>query len=115
MDPDAFARNPNFDPTWWTFAHVAAGALSLLFWLALLGLAVWAFTRLTTPTQTPTVESGPPTAMDLLRQRYVLGEIDATTFEEMVERVMASEAWERSGGTYRGRAGRGLVDRRPAE
>ena len=35
-------------------------------------------------------------AIELLRRRYVLGEIDADTFEQMVEHVLASELSEQS-------------------
>ncbi len=36
-----------------------------------------------------------PSAFELLRRRYVVGEIDAPTFEEMTERLLVSEHMER--------------------
>ena len=33
----------------------------------------------------------PPSALEILRQRYARGEIDAVTFDQMRERIQASE------------------------
>ena len=98
MDSDGFAHHAYyFDPSW-SLGHVVAGTISMLFWLALMGFLIWSVYQLANR-QAPRVQQparpAGPSAMELLRQRYVMGDIDATTFEEMVERVMASEAWER--------------------
>lgn len=73
--------------------------LSLLPWLAVLGLLAWAALRSwarqpVAPQAEPTFGVGGTSAAELLRLRYVLGEIDAATFEEMLEHVLASEARE---------------------
>lgn len=64
-----------------------------LFWLAVLGVLIWALARLVShraqPNTLPPVGSG-PTALDILRQRFARGEIDATTFEQMRERLEGS-------------------------
>ena len=82
-------------PAW---ATVAMFALSVLPWLVVPSLLVWAASRwwsLQQPRVEPAIEPPPQiSAAELLRQRYVLGEIDATTFEEMLERVLHSEAQE---------------------
>lgn len=82
-------------PAW---ATVAMFALSVLPWLVVPGLFVWAASRwwaMQQPKVEPAIEPPPPiSAAELLRQRYVLGEIDAATFEEMLERVLHSEAQE---------------------
>ena len=76
--------------------------LGRIFMLVLLGLLIWGLIRMFTrgrhysmpprynpvpPTYTP----GPPpsqhSAMEILRQRYARGEIDAATFDSMRERL----------------------------
>lgn len=72
-------------------------SLGTIFWIAVLVVLVWALIRwLTTRTSTPVpppwsgVQSG-PTALEILRQRYARGEIDTATFEQMRERLEASD------------------------
>ena len=57
------------------------------FWLALVGVAVWALVRwvarmpLRSGSQRPVPTE--PSAQEILRQRYARGEIDTPTFEQM--------------------------------
>ncbi len=84
-------------PAW---ATVALYALSIVPWVVVPGLLLWAASRWgavqPAPKTGPALEPALPRAAELLRQRYVLGEIDAMTFEEMLERVLHSEAREAS-------------------
>ena len=71
-------------------------ALSTVLWIALLVLLVWALVRWLsskTSTPTPTMMQMPPSgpsALEILQQRYARGEIDTATFEQMRERLQAS-------------------------
>ena len=66
-------------------------------WMVLLVVLAWAVIRwlnqrTTRPTrQTQTLQGSGLTAREILRQRYARGEIDATTFEQMWERLKASD------------------------
>lgn len=81
--------------------------LSLLFWLGIPALLVWAALRWVAPRwrglagmsamSGGMMQTAQPSAIETLRHRYALGEIDSTTFEQMVERILASEARERQG------------------
>jgi len=75
-----------------------------LFWVALFALLIFGLVRLFTRSQGPTFRPGPfaapqqppyqpqpISAMEILRQRYAHGEIDAVTFDQMRERLQASE------------------------
>ena len=79
---------------WWMF-------LSSLFWLVLIGIAVWALVRwVSHQTRTPPRDHSVkrpamgPSAEEILRQRYARGEIDAATFEQMRERLDATRRWQ---------------------
>jgi uncharacterized membrane protein len=79
---------------WWP--EMFLSVLSTLFWLALfIGLA-WALLRWIIPYIIPMIAdifSMAPadlSALEILRQRYAAGEIDAVTFEQMRERLEAS-------------------------
>src|SRR5438105_11958411 len=70
--------------------------LSTVLWIALfIGLA-WALLRWVGPYIMPIIadifdlEPADPPALEILRQRYAAGEIDAVTFEQMRERLEAS-------------------------
>ena len=72
-------------------------SFGMVLWIALLVVLVWALIRwLTSKTSTPmppvtgTPPSG-PSALEILRQRYARGEIDTATFEQMRERLEASD------------------------
>ena len=77
--------------------------LNLVIWIALLAVVAWAIIRWVngkmtnaTPFSTSTLAQGPampeggPCAIEILRQRYARGEIDAATFEQMRERLASS-------------------------
>ncbi len=83
---------------------LAFTGLSLLLWLGIPALIVWASLRWIAPRVrglsalgAGATQSAQPSAIETLRHRYALGEIDAPTFEQMVERILASEARERQG------------------
>lgn len=64
-----------------------------ILWIAILVILVWALMRWVgrrTPTSGPSASLS-PSALEILRQRYARGEIDATTFEQMRERLQATE------------------------
>jgi len=70
--------------------------LSTLFWIALLIGLAWAILGLLVPFVRPMLADifgaklTDASALEILRQRYAAGEIDAVTFEQMQERLMAS-------------------------
>lgn len=75
---------------WWP--GVLMMGLGMVFWLALLGVAVWAVARWAGPRAQHRDDHAPlanKTALDILRERYARGEIDAATFDEMRERLKA--------------------------
>lgn len=66
--------------------------LNAVVWIALIGLLIWGVSRLLTNRATSTRRTGPgPSALEILRQRYARGEIDAATFDEMCRRLEAKE------------------------
>lgn len=73
----------------WAWAPMLWMGLGLLLWLAALGLIIWAVARMLGNRRTFTGPSSAPgpSALEILRQRYARGEIDATTFEQMHERL----------------------------
>lgn len=67
--------------------------LGVIFWIVAIGLIVWAIARIfdnrrayprTEPPVAPMVGLS---ALEILQQRYARGEIDATTYEQMRERL----------------------------
>lgn len=80
--------------------------LGRIFMLVLLGLLIWGLIRWFStrgrhysmpprynsvpPTYTPGTPPSQPSAMEILRQRYARGEIDAATFDNMRERLESS-------------------------
>ena len=61
-----------------------------LFWIGVLGVVIWALVRAASSRGPGSGTSGGPSAMEMLRQRYARGEIDATTFQQMRERLLSS-------------------------
>jgi putative membrane protein len=78
---------------WWM-------VVSSIFWLALVGIAVWALVRLVghqtrtgSRSQQDELSSG-SSAEEILRRRYARGEIDEATFERMREQLATSRSRE---------------------
>ena len=84
-----------YEPGWGGMLWMGLGSL---FWLLLLGLAIWLLvrwlTRTTSPT-TPQVPPSAPSALEMLKQRYARGESDTPTFEAMRERLQATSEHEK--------------------
>ena len=70
--------------------------LSTVLWIAVLLILAWALLKWISPYILPIFEDmfgeppGEISALEILRQRYAAGEIDAVTFEQMRERLEAS-------------------------
>lgn len=70
--------------------------LGTIFWIALLGVLIWALLHWLTTRNAPVIGYHPPppqhqpSAIEILRQRYARGEIDDATFQQMRERLEAS-------------------------
>lgn len=93
MPPDHFWHGPSDGPFWSPFGHFLAFDLSALLWLLLLGGIIWAVLHLmrrVQPAQAPS-SSAEPSALEILRRRYALGQIDHAAFEEMTSHLLASE------------------------
>ena len=79
----------------WGYYYPGMGWFAILvtlFWLILIGLAVWAILRWVlhqTRTGAPPIGGPTPTlsAEEILRQRFARGEIDAATFQTMREQL----------------------------
>ena len=88
-----------YDPGMIASTHgpgMLVSTLSTVLWIVLfIGLA-WALLRWIGPYIMPIIadifdlEPADPPALEILRQRYAAGEIDAVTFEQMRERLEAS-------------------------
>jgi hypothetical protein len=90
--------DPGFGP--WAPSPVAQllyFGLSNLFWIGLVGILLWGAIRSLHYQDRASLPSQAeePSAMELLRRRYVLGEIDVATFEEMLQELLESEHLER--------------------
>src|SRR5215469_325991 len=88
---------------WYFWPHFLGAGLFVLVWVGLLGLLIWALLRLfsgrarmSMPAAGTRWQSygmppvGGPSAIEILRQRYARGEIDADTYQQMLERLQAS-------------------------
>ncbi|HLZ21251.1 MAG TPA: hypothetical protein VKQ30_03925 [Ktedonobacterales bacterium] len=98
MPMDHDWHGPYGGPPWSPFEHFVVAGFSALFWLLLLGGIAWAvmrYLRRAQAAQIPTLAEE-PSAMELLRRRYVMGQLDVDTFEEMTTHILASEERERA-------------------
>ena len=80
------------------FAQLLYFGFSNLFWIGLLGILLWSAIRsLHYQDRASSLprQAEEPSALELLRRRYVLGEIDVATFEEMLQELLESEHLER--------------------
>lgn len=83
-----------YDPGWGGMFLMMV--LGNLVWIALLGVLVWVVIRWFE--RRPNAPGSPgagapessPSALEILRQRYVRGEIDLATFEQMRKHLQAS-------------------------
>jgi len=67
-------------------------SLGGILWIALLVVLAWAAMRwLNSKASTTAPPTSGPSAMEILQQRYARGEIDTATFEQMRERLEASD------------------------
>lgn len=75
-----------YGPGWGGMLWMGLGGL---FWTLLLGLAIWLLvrwiTRQSTMGSSPSAGTppNPPSALEILRQRYARGEIDEATYTKM--------------------------------
>ncbi len=85
----------------WGFGHglwflLPVFFLGRFFWIVLLALLIgllirrFSFRYRQAPFYPYNVPPVQPSALEILRQRYARGEIDATTFEQMRERLQAT-------------------------
>lgn len=76
---------------WPSFLWMGLGGL---FWLLVAGLVIWAIVRWLSTRSTPDHQApiNGPSALEILEQRYARGEIDAVTFEQMRERLVAGQS-----------------------
>jgi putative membrane protein len=66
-------------------------AIWSIVWLVVVGVLIWALVRwVSGRTSAPGGTASGPSALEILRQRYARGEIDATTFDQMRERLEAT-------------------------
>ena len=83
----------------WVYAHGWLSALPLMllgfvFWIALIATIIWALSHWLNAPGMPPVAYHPvnsPSALEILSQRYARGEIDTNTFEQMRERLQATQ------------------------
>ncbi len=79
-----------YDPGLGSWLMMLAGTI---LWIALLGILIWGIIRWFDRrpgglmSRKPESRVSEPSAQEILEQRYARGEIDATTFEQMRERL----------------------------
>ena len=71
--------------------------LANLFWIGLFGMMVWAVIRsgLSWNQRSLSAPEEEPSALERLRRRYILGQIDINTFEEGLVEVLELEEQDR--------------------
>jgi putative membrane protein len=70
-----------WDGGWWILMIV----IMVLFWAAVIGVAVWAVTRLAGPRSEPRSALGSP--LDIARQRLAKGEISEEEFDRLRQKL----------------------------
>jgi len=75
--------------SWWWMLPM------MLFMVLIVGAFVWALLAIGRPGDTRS-EAKPPTAEDILNQRFARGEIDATEYRERVDMLHGDRATTRS-------------------
>lgn len=81
-----------FGHGWWAIMPLLL--FQIVFWAALIGAIIWALSHWLHAPSMPPVAYQPgnvPSALEILSQRYARGEIDTNTFEQMRERLEASQ------------------------
>lgn len=81
-------------PGWSSTGMTVWMVLSTLFWLALAAVIVWALIHLATRTTRGTgmpFSEDQQSATEILKTRYARGEIDSTTFREMMAKLTEYE------------------------
>ncbi|MGZ3673773.1 MAG: SHOCT domain-containing protein [Ktedonobacterales bacterium] len=97
MPHEHFGHGFYAGPHWSLLERLFMGGLFTLFWLAVLGAVVWGVVRYVRRRNAapPVAFADEPSAMELVRRRYALGDIDVETFEAMTVQLLASEERER--------------------
>jgi putative membrane protein len=72
----------------WSWGGLVLMLLSMIFWIGLLGLLIWAIVRWLAPGHAFTAR--PPSALEIAQQRYARGEIDEATYLRIREQLTAS-------------------------
>ena len=65
---------------WWMLFGII---LAVIFWAAIIGLAVWGIRRLTQPRDSDREARGKATPLDIAKERYAKGEITREEFEQI--------------------------------
>jgi len=85
---------------YWGFGPGLWGVLGGLLWIIIWALLIWGlirwfgFSNRRRLSHYPDQSPGAPSALEILRQRYARGDIDAATFEQMRERLEQTDAPE---------------------
>jgi putative membrane protein len=77
--------------TTYTWGGMFLMLFSMLFWFALLGALIWGLVHWLTSRSATTTNSGSPSALEILQQRYARGELDEATFTRMRQQLQRSD------------------------